>query len=533
MQQMIQLSELSHSPTNVRKVKPSDQGFKSLCASIQSKGLLHNLVVVEVDSGYHVIDGNRRLEALRTIYPENKKVPCILIHENDDEVGLHANMMREDMHPLDECDVIMALCADGQETYDSVGLRFGHTNKWVQQRIGLAELSELAKEKFRNGEFGLGVAQALTLGSQEKQDEYLGDRTNYDEFSARRFITSAKIPITACLFTPTAGQREEMGVESDLFGDEEFITDKAWFDIFQMNYVNDQVEAYRNEGYYDVVLLQDQYHWDAPELRRHKLCFSPEKFDKSDLIMVVTYNSFRYTLDTQLMINYELEEAQAAQEAAEESEEEITPMTFSAPQKDLVASYYAHAILNEMYNGDKIDMVRFFKAMLCHRKIGYTHSFVHRVGAIYSDPQTLFAGGEIPDGLDDIPWDTLIELHKERAAHHFDVDGTTPFDYCYGLPDDDLDNLFVASCMQGMGRHDFKTDAMRVTEETVDLQNWFAPDATWVNKWKINQIEMIEEWLFGNVKTGSKAQRVDNIVEQLQSTRKFDPFGTWPPNEQS
>ena len=482
--------------------------------------------LVKNGKGYHVVDGNRRLEALRTVHADtNPQVPCVVLDENDDEVGLHANMMREDMHPLDESDVILALCADGQESHDTVGLRFGQTNKWVQQRIGLAELSDLAREKFRNGEFGIGVAQALTLGSPDKQDEYLNDRENYDVHGAKRFMTSAKIPITACLFEPTDGQKKEMGVETDLFGEEEFITEREWFDIFQHNYIQDQVDAYAKEGYYDVVLLTDQYYWDAPELKRHKLCYDPDKF----------YNTYRWSLDTQLMVNYELEEAQKAQEEAEQAEEVITPLTYSGPQKDLLRSYFADAMLREMYKGEKLDLVTFYKAMLCHRKLGYSQHNIHRIGHIYSDPQNIFLHGSEPDDYTDHPWNKVIDDHKERAIADFNDNGTAPLVYCYNLSSKELDELFVACCMQGMGRHDFKSEAMEYFEDIVDLQKWFRPDETWVNKWKINQIEDMEVWLFGGAKTGSKQQRVSNITEHLQTTGRFDPYGTWPqtPNEQS
>ena len=81
-------------------------------------------------------------------------------------------MIREDMHPLDECEVIMALATDGREDFDSVASRFGQTKRWVEQRISLSELSDNAKAMFRNGDFTMGAAQALTLGTKEKQDEF-------------------------------------------------------------------------------------------------------------------------------------------------------------------------------------------------------------------------------------------------------------------------------------------------------------------------------------------------------------------------
>ena len=156
----IPLNQLKHAKDNVRKVKSSSQSLNSLAASIESQGLLHNLVIRKNGKGYEVIDGNRRLEALKKIYGKEaaNEINCIEITESDNEVGLHANMMREDMHPLDECDVIHALCADGEEDFDSVGKRFSQTNQWVKQRVALSELSDKAKEMFRNYDFGIGVA---------------------------------------------------------------------------------------------------------------------------------------------------------------------------------------------------------------------------------------------------------------------------------------------------------------------------------------------------------------------------------------
>ena len=123
----IPLNQLKPAKNNVRQVKSSPDSIKSLAASIESQGMLHNLVIKKNGTGYEVIDGNRRLEALKKIHGAKaaNEVNCIVIENNDNEIGLHANMMREDMHPLDECDVMYDIIADGQEDYDSVGKRFG------------------------------------------------------------------------------------------------------------------------------------------------------------------------------------------------------------------------------------------------------------------------------------------------------------------------------------------------------------------------------------------------------------------------
>ena len=517
----------------MRKVKPSDSGFKALCASIQSCGLLHNLVVTPNGKGYVVVDGNRRLDALKTIYKGKNDTPinCIVIDEDSEEVGLHANMIREDMHPLDECDVIMALCHDGSEDLDSVAVRFGQTKRWVEQRISLAELSDKAKTMFRNGEFSMATAQALTLGNHEKQDEYLTDNGYITADSAKRFMTSVKIPITAALFD-VEKHRSSLGIEADLFGDEEFITDREAFQQLQEQHIFDVCQDYRQQGYYDVVYAQDQYHWDLPELKGCYNVYNPDDYDISEIIMVVTYNSFRYSLDTHLMVLKDIKDDTEAKKEMEEAEEEITPLTFSNPQKDLVNGYFADAMLREMWKTDKIDMVAFYKALLCHRKLGYSYFHVNRVGSLMADGNNYFPMEGEPDGYTDLPDAKVIERHVLACQDAFDNDNTTPLMYCYRLPAKELDELFVACCLRSLSRYDFQSEALEDFNKMLDLQNWFKPDATWVNKWKVNQLDQVEQWLYGGVKGGSKSDRVNKIVESL-SEGKFNPYGSWPPNGQS
>ena len=158
---------------------------------------------------------------------------------------------------------------------------------------------------------------------------------------------------------------------------------------------------------------------------------------------------------------------------------------------------------------------------------------MHRVGAIYSDPQNLFPAGGEPDDYDDLPFIKTIEKHRDAANSAYEADGTTPLMYCYYLDDNELDNLFVASCLQGLNKSDFQSEAMEHFIKLSKPKDWFTPDASWVNKWKINQIEDVERWLYAGTKGGSKSDLVNNIVESLSDGR-FDPYGEWPPrSEQS
>lgn len=538
MQIQIPLSDLKHSPDNVRKVKAKDESFKALCASIKSIGLLHNLVVVKNGEGYHVIDGNRRLDALKAVYDnyQSTMIPCIEIPDADQEHGLHANMMREDMHPLDESDAIMAICGDGQESYDTVGARFGQTQLWVKQRVALAELSDKAKSMFRNGDFGLGVAQALTLGTHQRQDDYLTDNDYISEHTAKRAMTHAKIPMSACLFEidDKAYHYSALDVQSDLFGDEMYITNRDVFEEYQNQYIEGVLDECRKEGYLEVRYYVDQYHWDIKDLKRYRNVYNEADYDVSEMILVVTYNTMRYQIDFHKMVEHQTADATEAQQAEAESDDGITPMTMTGPQRELVDSYYTDAMVRALWDADSpIDPVKFMKAMLCHRKLGYSNHHVHRVGHIYADPQRIFPTDGEPYGYTIPPFNKTIEFHKSAALDQYESDGVTPLNYCYNLPLDELDDLFVASCLQSFGKSDFQSEAMEFVRDSVALDNWFKPDETWVNKWKVNQLDMMEEWLFGAVKHGTKPERVKRISEELVRTGRFDPYGTWPPSTQS
>ena len=155
--QEIAICDLKPSKENVRKTKASDESMERLIASIKSKGLLKNLVVKKNGTGYFVTDGNRRLQALQEIYGSNsgEAISCKILDDdaNELEIGLHANTMHEHMHPLDECEAIDHIVEGGEMDYSGIALQFGQTERWVAQRVGLSQLSPLAKEKFRAMEF--------------------------------------------------------------------------------------------------------------------------------------------------------------------------------------------------------------------------------------------------------------------------------------------------------------------------------------------------------------------------------------------
>jgi ParB/RepB/Spo0J family partition protein len=537
---MIPLNQLKHTENNVRKVSASKEGVKSLAASIDSQGVLHNLVVRPNGSGYIVVDGNRRLEALKHLYGDSSanEVPCVIMNDvNETEVGLHANMMRENMHPLDECDAIYALVSDGEEDFDSVGKRFGQTTKWVKQRISLAELSDKAKEMFRNYDFGIGVAMALTLGDKDKQDKFL-EAYSGQKLSAswvKNSMVGGKISVDRALFDlsdPTPQEVSDLGIESDLFSDERYITNIDVFESYQEHHIHKMIQDFRDEGYMDVVYLKDEYWFDSPATRGFKLVqeHNEDLYSCEDLIMLVSYNTHSHSLSTVKMVPVELEE-QTELDASEQPEEEVelTPMLMSKPQQDLLKGYHGAFVKDSMWDNYQHHMIKFMKALLCHRRLGYTYSTINRVGNVYADYQNMFPPQEEPDGYTNPNYENYINEHIQACQLAYDNNGTAPLDYCLDLTNEELDKLFCAICLTSLSKHDMLNEVVkRNIPDFTTGGGWFKPDTKWLNKYKIEQISMLEDYVFGKVSTGTKKERVQALSDHLSSDPVFDPFGSWP-----
>jgi ParB family chromosome partitioning protein len=172
--QLIEINKLSKSPLNARRTvakgTPDD-----LKASILAHGLMQNLVVTESEDGtYRVIEGARRLEALKALQqdgrlPEGYVVPCqIVTEENALEKSLAANTVRLAMHPADEFEAFARLANSGN-TPEQIGQRFGVTAKHVEQRLKLGNADPKLLKEYRAENLTLECLMAFTITDDRKR----------------------------------------------------------------------------------------------------------------------------------------------------------------------------------------------------------------------------------------------------------------------------------------------------------------------------------------------------------------------------
>ena len=534
----IPLSELKFDLNNVRQVSTDKMADQQLEASIASKGLLHNLVVTKNGSGYIVIDGNRRLAALKAIANDAYPVPCFIVNEYDQELGLHANMMRQSMHPLDECDVISGIASTGADDYDGIAKRFGQTTKWVMQRIALSDLSEYAKELFRQGKFGMSVASALCIGTHEQQDQFLRgyEDTKYiNPDQAKNFVTRGKADINRLLYdfdSLSEDQKQKLKIETDLFDDVSYATDMNEFNHLQYEYISEKKKEYLKR-FEDVEVHFDKHDFEITGLRhmRKRYDWKLSDFDASNSIMVITYNRNTFTYNESVYQRYDLEEIDNQVNDEDEEQEELTPLNMSNAQLQQVHGYFADYLRREMFK-TPMSYLRLCKALVAHRVLHLGFEWANRVGNVIVESQlnSDYKTDEEPDGYTEPYFQEYIDTHKLALdSWRHDNDGTAVH-YCLTLPDEELDKLFVAAILRTISKADFQREDCKTLFNVNEQANmeWFRPDSKWLNKYKVEQLDMLSQEFIGGTFGTSKKEKINKLLEFSDLLAKFNPYGSWP-----
>lgn len=175
----IALDKLDRDPRNVRKTYRKD-GIEELAANIRADGyrLLQNIVVRKGDKRgrFFVIAGERRRLALNLLAEAGEiakdfAVDARLRDEADATgISLAENIMREDMHPVDQYEAFKALDEEGVPVAD-IAVRFATTETIVKRRLALARVSPALLDLYRNEQMNYEQLSAFTVS--DDHDEQL------------------------------------------------------------------------------------------------------------------------------------------------------------------------------------------------------------------------------------------------------------------------------------------------------------------------------------------------------------------------
>lgn len=165
---VLPLSVLVQSELNVRKRPMDEKALAELADSIQSVGVLQNLVVYPMDNEvYGVAAGQRRLMALQQLVAKGHlassfPVPVKIVPESDALIiSLTENSQREAMHPADQLHAFIELQKTGKNASE-IGDLLGFSTHHVKKCLRLANMAPELLAELDADNITLDQLQALT-----------------------------------------------------------------------------------------------------------------------------------------------------------------------------------------------------------------------------------------------------------------------------------------------------------------------------------------------------------------------------------
>jgi len=136
----INVSEIIPNPFQPRKVFQHDS-LQELAASIQEYGVIQPLIVRNMENGFELVAGERRLRASKLAGLQ--QVPVIVKEFTDKEVAELAmieNLQREDLHFLEEAEGFQQLITSFDFTQEELARRMGKNQSTIANKLRLLKL---------------------------------------------------------------------------------------------------------------------------------------------------------------------------------------------------------------------------------------------------------------------------------------------------------------------------------------------------------------------------------------------------------
>lgn len=536
----VKITDLKRSGKNVRKTAAADHETAELVASIRSLGLLHNLVVKKNGKGYEVIDGGRRLEALRKLKME--EAPCLILDDADaGEVSVAANIIRADLHPMDEAAAIAALVGNDESVPD-IANRFGHTEKWVRQRMQLNNLDPRIQKLFREGEVSMSDATQISSVPLDIQKQFIDENDGeFDTYEFRHVIRGDRINGNLARFDPdelTSEEQAELDIRRDLFRDDMTFGNRDAFVRHQKAWLEKMKDKWLGEGYDNVVITSTlvwEYDRDNFEYSHHDPSQPVEDMDGNLTDPKVSKGSVTvfYRLDDggridgpafllPKKIDPETGEVKAE---AEEEVKEPTPSELTAPQWQMLSALSARLCQNAIANNPKLADQMIIATTLRRLKPGLGDTYASRFHEFKVMPEKQAdnfddLGIEGPKSmihrfLPEALWDAMANRDEEAYENGIRnlFGGWANF---MSSGNEDTDRRMAAAAI-----------AMKVNPDGYKamLKAWqISPDwmeRAFLSKYRVSQLQQIIAEMGGTTENVRKKDLVEDIMRLWAQGKRF------------
>lgn len=265
----IALSNLKPSALNVRKHGGDD--VADLLISIRHRGVLQPLLVRPDGEQFEVIAGARRLKACQMLAAERviDPLPCAIMEDGDDAAAIAAsldeNIQRLPMDEIDQYEAFADLRKRGQSV-ENIASAFGVTERLVRQRLAIANLVDGVLSLYRKDEINGDTMRTLTLATKAQQKAWLKRYRDPDDYAPqgrglRQWLLGGEQIATSVALFPLENYKG--AIVTDLFGEDAYFADPAAFWTLQSDAAFARMEAYRAQGWSDVITLPRGEQWWA------------------------------------------------------------------------------------------------------------------------------------------------------------------------------------------------------------------------------------------------------------------------------
>lgn len=265
----VPLSQLVHSPLNVRTRKRSQESLEELAALIYSQSVLQNLVgYPEKSKGEEtgkiaIAAGGGRLDACLLLLSRGQidadyPVPVKLVGEEEAiAVSLAENSGREPMHLADQYLAMRAMVEEQGKHLEEVAAAFGMTPLRVKRRLALAQVSPRLFALFREDKMSYEQLMQFTLTTDHALQEQVWDSTpehSRQPRYLRQLLTREEVSIRHDPLARFVGVEayEQAGgdVRRDLFSDDSdgFMKDAALLEALAVQRLTPAADAEKAAG---------------------------------------------------------------------------------------------------------------------------------------------------------------------------------------------------------------------------------------------------------------------------------------------
>jgi len=152
---------------NMRQNIDRDEIFE-LAEDIKKNGLINPITVRPVGDKFELVAGQRRYIAHQ--FAGILKIKCVVRVLSDDEalaIMTSENLSRVDVNPIDESNHVARLMTANENDIKKVMHLVGRGEKWVRDRLAIAEMPDYMQEFLGKKELKIGVALILNQITDE------------------------------------------------------------------------------------------------------------------------------------------------------------------------------------------------------------------------------------------------------------------------------------------------------------------------------------------------------------------------------